>query len=179
MAITLVLCQIVPRDYLGWTYSIDNYEWQPHLIFVLQYLLAGSAVVSVIMFVKTIPFSLFPGGHGNSTLAIYEWHWPVANFLAWGNLPFTGINITANSFVQYCFSHWSPFLAVFMAHAICYGVCFVLGSRTLWDKALRYVCDPQWACRWLFPKQTVDADAANNRSNSSHKGQVKSSLPPV
>jgi hypothetical protein len=149
--ITLLACQIVPREHLGWMYNIDNYHLWPHVVFVMQYLLAGVALVSVILVVKTIPFPLFPFSHGNSTLAIYEAHWPVANWLAWANLPYTGISVASTSLVQHCFASLSPIPAVMGIHLVCYLVCVALGSQVVWNVMLRSVCDPQWACKYIFP----------------------------
>lgn len=151
VAVTIIICQLVDRSDLGWMYGIESYEVRPHLIFLLQYLVAGTAVVSVIMLVKTIREPLFPFCHGSSTLAIYEWHWVFANFLAWGNLPFSDITIvmsSGDSFVQYCFSHLPPLLAALVVHIVCYLICVVLGNRLVWDALLRYVCEPN--CQWLF-----------------------------
>jgi hypothetical protein len=148
---TLLVCQVAPRDQLGWMYTIENNQSWPHVVFVTRYLLAGVAVVSFILVVETIPFPLFPFSHGNSTLAIYEAHWPVANWLAWANLPYTGISVMSTSLVQHCFASLSPIPADLGIHLVCYLVCVALGSQVVWNVVLRHVCDPQWARRYLFP----------------------------
>jgi len=153
--LTLWICQVIPRDHLAWIYSIDNYYWLPHLIFGLQYIGAGTAVAAIILVVKTIPFPILPFGHSNSTLAIYEVHWPFANFIAWGNLPYTGITVTWLSLVQYCFSRLPPLPAVIAVHLVCYGICVVLGNRILWEKTVRHVCDPEWASNWFLTENKI------------------------
>lgn len=167
IGVNVIVCQLVPRDDLGWQYSIDTYQWRPHLVFFSQYLLAGSAIISVIMVVKTIQSPLFPFGHGNSTLAIYEGHWPVANWLAWGNLPFTDISATNTSWVQHGFSQLPPIPAVLGVHVVCYLICVGLGSRLVWNRALHHVCDPQWACRWLFHHDEIFVERPPSSSKAS------------
>ena len=159
---TLTICQVMDRGDLGWMYNIGGYELRPHLLFLFQYVLAGTAVTSVILIVKTISEPLFPFSHGNATLAIYEWHWAFANLLAWGSLPFTEIQVVTvanmrasmpsgayDSFIEYCFSTFPPLPTLLMVHLVCYLVCVLLGSRIVWNVALKYVCCPN--CKWLFP----------------------------
>jgi len=167
---TIVICQVVPNiDDLSWVYSMDTFHWRPHLIFVLHYILAGTATVSTILVLKTIRIPLFPYGHGNSTLAIYEWHWPLATYWGWGNLPYTEINVTNwSSLVHRCFTNLSPLTAALAVHLLCYGICIVLGHRMVWDKALRFACDPDWLCKPLFgvqqpPKHQVKADGQHEQ----------------
>ncbi|CAB9510250.1 expressed unknown protein [Seminavis robusta] len=172
--LTLLICQVVPREHLGWKYTIDTYALQPHLVFLFQYLLAGAAVVSVILVVKTVRVPLFPFGHSNSTLAIYEAHWPVANLLAWGTLPYTAISTTNTSAIQWCFSDLSPVPTLLCVHLICYLICVALGSRLMWDRLLRHACDPQWICRWLFQPQ----EQAESYSPAPPGSSIKKLSPP-
>lgn len=152
IVLTIAICYLIPDDFrvLGWWYSINNWEWKPHLCLLLQYVLSFTAIISVILVVKTIPVSLFPFGHACSTLAVYEWHWSIAVGLAWG-IPFS----TINSPIQYMFSHWSPLPAVVGAHMLSYMICVFLGNKWLWQYILRHLCDPQWCASYIFPSRST------------------------
>ena len=153
---TLLISLLAPLDTFNWQYSIDTYDWKPHLFLLIQYLYCGTAVVSIILFFKTFQFPLFPFGHNSSSLATYEWHWVFADFLAWGKIPFTGIFIFKTSLVQYMFTRMTPLPAILGIHLVCYIVCAAVGSRCAWKCVLRHLCYPQWIAPWIFPKASPD-----------------------
>ena len=179
--VTLLVCNVMREKDLDWTYKIRDYGFWNHALFIFQYVLAGTAMISVILVFKTIPFSLFPFGHASSTLAIYEWHWIIADFIHVGAMPFTYSWIFDSTVAKECFTKLPPVPAAVAMHAICYCICIFLGSRFMWNAGLRYVCDPEWLTRRLFhhysdlkgePDGSLRRPAVAIGENGSDKGAI-------
>lgn len=151
---TLAICFRTAPQYLGHVYFASSREVMPHVVFFLQYLLCGVEVLSVILVVRSIAFPLFPFGHSNSTLAIYEWHWPIVGLVSWGQVPFTAIKIPSMSnpaMMVFVAKHMHPLLSIVAAHVVAYGICVALGSTSFW-RLVRPISDPD--CRSLFVPST-------------------------
>jgi hypothetical protein len=145
--LTLTTCFRIDEGHLGHMFSLWTWDLESHFWFLFQYVLCGSAVVSVILLVKAIPVPLFPYSHSNSTLAIYEWHWPLAGILAWGQIPYTNIKLAGPSIVQLILNELPPLPAMIIVHIICYVICVALGSAPGW-RFLRFVSEPN--CKTFF-----------------------------
>ena len=147
---TLVICFQVDPNHLGHVYFVSSWKVFPHLLFCFQYLLCGIEIISSILLMRSISVPIFPFGHASSTLAIYEYHWPVVGILTWGKVPFTEIDIPGLSdpsqFVALA-KHWHPLTTLFASHVISYFICVALGSTWFW-RWVQPVSDPD--CRFLF-----------------------------
>ena len=154
--LTFGICVQTDPSYLGHVYFVSSWDVLPHLVFFLQYLLCGAEVLSVILLVRSISVPLFPFGHSNSTLAIYEWHWPIVGMLSWGLVPFTAIKIPGipdPAIMVFLAKQFHPLLALAGAHIISYVICVALGSKRFW-RLVRCISDPD--CQRLFVSSGED-----------------------
>ena len=193
--LTLLSCQIVPYDWLEWKYHIDTLNVWTHCIFLGQYVFVTLQVVSVIILVKSVTamandhssskssgkgasrfarlLSLPSSSHPNATLAIYSWHWPIADFIAWGKLPYTvavtnELKVMDPSILQHLIRNTTnrPITFVVVSHVVCYVICILLSNPTLYNYLFKYVNEPNIS--WLFhtpttAKKVTDFQEEHNR----------------
>eukprot|EP00977_Amphora_coffeiformis_P018326 scaffold6420_cov168-Amphora_coffeaeformis.AAC.4 len=142
---TFAICVLVDPSTLGHVYFVPSWELTPHLVFFLQYVLCGAEVLSVILLFRSISSPVFPYSHANSTLAIYEWHWPVVGTITWGEVPFTHANLplfsNASPFI-FIARQCHPMLTLLLAHLFAYAICICLGSTAFW-RLVRHISDPE------------------------------------
>jgi hypothetical protein len=158
VVVTMLVCLQVDAKYLGHAYFVPSWEVFPHVVFFWQYLLCGSEILSVILIFRSVAFPLFPYGHSNSTLAIYEWHWPIVGMITWGHLPFSSVNMpgmSSPSLFLYMATHFSPVWTLVFTHVLAYGLCVALGSTLVW-RLVRPISDPD--CGFIFVSGAADTN---------------------
>ena len=148
--LTFTICLLVDPSALGHIYFVPSWELTPHLVFFLQYILCGAEVLSVVLLCRSIVSPIFPYTHANSTLAIYEWHWPIVGMISWGQAPFTSIEMPSISnpslFVSIVQSSDCT-TTLLLAHVLSFAICIFLGSPVFWQ-IVRHISDPN--CDGLF-----------------------------
>ena len=146
--LTFSVCVLVDASYLEHVYFVPSWELTPHLVFFLQYILCGAEVLSVVLLFRSFTSPIFPYTHANSTLAIYEWHWPIIGMISWNEIPFTHTDLPIKpSFFIFLAQHCHPVLTVLLGHVLAYTICVCLGSNAFW-RVVRHVSDPY--CRGFF-----------------------------
>jgi hypothetical protein len=171
VTITLFFAYLVPDPESIFSIQYFDYDWsiRLHAILLFHYIYSAIVVVSILLMIRPLNFSLFPFGHANSTLAIYTWHWKVLEVMLWGYLPFSRGKVQlfeskpAFDYVQQStsnkiLSHNHPFMAILLLHLLSYFICIVLGSTWAWN-LFRYVNDPN--CEVLFVRDQNGSHDAN------------------
>lgn len=166
LVLTLVFYMVTPDILQGTIYFVHSFKVMPHLHFFLQYMIVGVHVLSVILLLRIVPAPLFPFSHPNSSLAIYEWHWTLANIHSWGNFPYTYKQVLNPSPVRYTLDRFPPWLAVLMFHVLAYCVCAVLGSTFFW-RLCRHMSDPSFPGLFRVPNDVCKHGEKEERSDPS------------
>jgi hypothetical protein len=173
IVLTSMICLQADKQFLAHVYLVESWEVSAHLHFFLQYLLCGVEVISVIFLVRSIRKPIFPFSHGSSTLAIYEWHWPIVNLITWGSIPFTAINIpgvSEPSLFMYMAKNWHPLFTFFAVHGLAFLICIGLGSERFW-RLVRPISDPN--CTRLFVPQPQSSSDDDNNNNSKSRNKAE------
>ena len=175
--LTFAVCLNVDPSLLGHVYSVPSWEVVPHLVFFLQYMLCGIEAISVILLFRSFRHPLFPYGHTDSTLAIYEWHWPVIGMITWGHIPFTSSpfpHFSDPSLLVLMAQKWHPLTSFFAAHALSYLICVVLGSKMFWSW-VRPISDPDCASLFVRPNGN-DAKPKYQKVSGTETGALEKGL---
>lgn len=171
---TMIVCVQVDSRYLGHAYFVPSWEVFPHIVFFLQYLLCGIEVLAVMLVLRSIAFPLFPYGHPNSTLAIYEWHWPIVGMITWGQIPFSSTvlpGISNPSLFLSMATHLPPWLTLVFSHCLAYCICVVLGSRGFW-RFVRPISDPD--CGFMFHVHSASSDELKSKRSQAFRSDEES-----
>ena len=174
--LTLAICILIDsNDTRYWLtgYHVSTWDVVSHLWFFAKYLLCGTEILSVLLLLRTVNVPLFPVMHSNSTLAIYEWHWPLVTLLTWGDLPYTEISYlrkNQSSVIVQMLASLPPLLAFVSAHVLVYAICCMLGNNFAW-RLLQYVSAPQSGQLLLME---CEDEIYENQSLGSECGNPKS-----
>lgn len=93
------LAKFLPAD-------VHSFCWCPHMTFLFHCMMTDTAMVLIILVLKTVCSPPFPHWHATFSLTNCEWPWPLTTCLGWGNLPFAQINsMNWSSLVLCCFAN--------------------------------------------------------------------------